>query len=269
LRSIEESISRRLEDAAFSLGGSIDEVESDVRAMAANPQRVMETDAYPSLTTSDVNIGTVSALVDDKGDLFGVIGIDVTLVSLTDYIVSFSISPSGETILIGKNGVVLASQDKQMRGVDLGTYSPELKETLPKADQGPVPVRLRGEGYFVFSRTLARPDWTIVALVPLRDIAAQTRAPVLMTISGLVIGPLRRFTEETDRVAETSNLDRRIEIHSNDEIGVLARSYNQMIDSHRQSQESLERKESDLRDCRDHLEELVMQRTTELQQANG
>ena len=47
----------------------------------SNPGKVMRTDAYPSLTTSDVNIGIVQALVDKEGTVYGVVGADVTLVN--------------------------------------------------------------------------------------------------------------------------------------------------------------------------------------------
>lgn len=45
----------------------------------AHPDRVVMTDAYPSLTTDDVNIGFERALVDGRGTFYGVVGIDVTL----------------------------------------------------------------------------------------------------------------------------------------------------------------------------------------------
>jgi PAS domain S-box-containing protein len=252
----------------------------------ANPSKVIETEAYPSLTTNDVNIGIVKALVDDAGSCFGVVGVDVTLVNLTDYILNLSISPSGKLILIDRNGIVLASREKGMRSTDIERYSPELKGVLSKTDEGVAALSFMGEKHFAFFRPPTRQGWRITVLIPSTEIGARIRAPVLMTISGLAIGwfllgtlvliglnvvvirPLKRFTEETSHVARTSNLDRRIEIHSHDEIGVLAGSYNQMIDSLRLTQESLEKKESDLREYGDHLEELVEQRTADLQDTN-
>lgn len=371
LESIEQNLSKQLQDAAFSLSSFFDEVESDLSALAsneivrtrddhdftsfleadeltfqyryqetekkiidifntyrlthryvnsvymgrengsfvrshererptrydprerpwyilakANPNKVMETDAYPSLTTSDVNIGIVKALVDDKGDCYGVVGIDVTLVNLTDYILNSSISPSGKLILIDKDGIVLASQDKEMRSTNIEHYSPELKEVLSTANQGVAALSFMGEKHFVFFRAPSQQGWRIIVLIPSREIGAQIRAPVLTMISGLAVGwlllgtlvligldllvirPLKRFTEVTSHIARTSNLERRIEVRSLDEIGVLAKSYNEMIDSLRQTQESLEKKEGVLREYRDHLEELVKQRTAELQDMN-
>ncbi len=47
------------------------------------PERVMRTIPYKSVTTDDVNIGLVKALVDKHGMVFGVVGADITLRNLT------------------------------------------------------------------------------------------------------------------------------------------------------------------------------------------
>ena len=83
-----------------------------------------------------------------------------------------------------------------------------------------------------------------------------------------MVRPLHKFVRETNYIAETSNLERRIEIHSGDEIGLLAKSYNEMIGALSKTQKSLEATGKELRDHRDHLEELVKERTMRLQEVN-
>ena len=83
-----------------------------------------------------------------------------------------------------------------------------------------------------------------------------------------MVRPLHKFVDETNYIAETSNLERRIEIHSGDEIGLLAKSYNEMIGALYKTQKSLEATGKELRDHRDHLEELVKERTMRLQEVN-
>jgi PAS domain S-box-containing protein len=252
-----------------------------------NPHGVIETDAYPSLTTNDVNIGFVKALVDGSGKFFGVVGVDVTLVNLTDYLLNFNTNPAGEIILIDGNGIVLASQDKEMRSMSIYKYSPEIETILSKTSDGAASLHFKNETCFAFFLTSPQQGWRIAALIPSKNIRMQIISPILVMILGLVVGlillvgltlvelnvlvirPLNRFTEETNHIARTSNLDRRIEIHSHDEIGILAEYYNKMIDSLSQTQESLLKKESDLTKYRDHLEELVKHRTAELQDTNA
>jgi len=45
---------------------------------AENPGQVMRTEPYQSVTTSDVNLGIVTALLDENAQVYGVIGADIT-----------------------------------------------------------------------------------------------------------------------------------------------------------------------------------------------
>jgi signal transduction histidine kinase len=252
-----------------------------------NPGNTMITDAYPSLTTSDINIGIVKALVDEKGLFYGVVGADITLNSLTDYIGNFKISPVGKIFLTDRNGVILAGEDKKMLFKKISAHSPELFKLLMENRQGVSSIDIRSQKNYVYYRTSTQQNWRIAVLIPAKNIENEIRGPVIIMVVGLSIGlllltvvtiiglnvfvvrPLHRFVRETNYIAETSNLERRIEIRSGDEIGLLAKSYNEMISALQKTQQSLEATGKELRDHRDHLEELVRERTMRLQEVNG
>jgi signal transduction histidine kinase len=251
-----------------------------------NPRDVMITDAYPSVTTPDVNIGIVKALVDENGLFYGVVGIDITLNNLTDYISNFKISPVGKIFLTDSKGVVLASEDKKMRFKKISDNSPDLFKLLMENRQGVASLEIQRKRNYVYYRTSTQQNWKIAVLIPAKNIENQIRGPVIITVVGLSIGlllltvitliglnifvvrPLHKFVGETNYIAETSNLERRIEIHSRDEIGLLAKSYNEMISALYKTQNSLEATGKELRVHRDHLEELVKERTMRLQEVN-
>jgi len=223
-----------------------------------NPWKVMKTDAYPSLTTPDVNIGIVRALIDADGEFYGVVGIDVTLVNLTNYIEHFNTSSLGKILLTDGNGLILAGLPEDMLFKNVREYSPDLPGIFTKPEPWFAPVTIRDKEYYVFCINSTEQGWKIAALIPSQTIEQQIMGQIVMTGSGLLIGlallsiltliglrayvvrPLQRFTDETDYIARTSNLDRRIDIVSHDEIGSLAHSYNQMMDT-------LSRTEADLR----------------------
>jgi len=252
----------------------------------SNPGAVMKTDAYPSLTTSDVNIGFVKALVDKQGVFFGVVGVDVTLVKLTDYIANIQINPAGRIILVDGKGVVLAGLGKDLLFKDVHTHSAELATALKETGEAPREVNIRDEKFYVFSRKFARQGWTIAALIPAENIEKEIMDQIFVMISGLVIGllllssftliglkmyvvrPLQRFIAETDHIARTADLERRIDIDTRDEIGLLATSYNQMLQNLRATYQALKDTERDLIQHRDHLEELMRERTASLEEAN-
>ena len=245
----------------------------------SHPTMVMETEAYPSLTTNDVNIGIVKALITDNDSVYGVIGMDVTLVDLTNYILDYRISASGIVVLLDADGTIVAGKDPLMRARHLREFFPEVDSTLALY-QGRPSGRFRAGASFAFFQQISHLDWKVVALIPDKDIVAEVSFPVtlavLMLLAGLllcgvltlvglrllVVGPLGKLTEATERVTTTSTLGPRIVIRSRDEIGSLADSFNRML-------ESLARKEGDLGQYRDHLEELVSRRTAELQEANS
>ena len=212
-----------------------------------NPGKVMETEAYPSLTTSDINIGVVKALVDKNGIFYGVVGADVTLVNLTNYILNFKTNPHGRIIIADRNGVALAGLSKDMLFKNIKIYSPDFMKIFTHSVQGFAYVNINNEKNYVFFINSTELNWKIAVLIPSENIEKIIIAQIVMTFSGLAIGlillsiftligldiyvvrPLKKFIDETDYIATTSDLERSIDIKSKDEIGLLANSYNQMI----------------------------------------
>ena len=85
-----------------------------------HPDSVMRTVPYKSVTTDDINIGTVKALVDDQNTVFGVVGIDITLRGLTTVVSQIKIRKDSYIFLIDEQGIVLSHPDpeKQFKRYD-------------------------------------------------------------------------------------------------------------------------------------------------------
>ncbi len=251
-----------------------------------NQGKVVHTDAYSSVTAPDINIGTVKALVDEKGVFYGVVGADVTLDVISRYIANFRVSPAGRIFLTDGTGVVLASEDKTMHFKNIRSYSPELHRLLAGNGHGTASLEIRGGRYYACYQTSFAQNWKIAILIAKENIDKEIVGSVIITVVGFSLGllvlsaimliglhyvivkPLHRFIGETNYVKATSNLDRRIEIHSRDEIGQLAASFNEMIGALDHTHRSLEAAGEELRTHRDHLEELVKERTLRLAEAN-
>ena len=251
-----------------------------------NPGKVMKTDAYPSLTTSDVNIGFVRALIDRNSTFYGVLGVDVTLVKLTSYISMFMTNPQGKLVLFDGNGVILAGLSEGMLFKNIKDYSPDLPKIFIQPMQKSASVNIQNIKHYVFFINATELDWKIAVLIPSENIEKIIIAQIGMTFLGLAIGmillsiltligldiyvvrPLKKFIDETDHISRTSDLERSIDIKSKDEIGLLANSYNQMIRTLRLTYKSLKDTEVDLIEHRDHLETMVKDRTAQLEGAN-
>jgi two-component system NtrC family sensor kinase len=227
----------------------------------AHPERVMRTEPYQSVTADDVNIGTVKALVDERNQIFGVVGIDVTLRNLTDYITGIKIGTNGYILVLDEHDVVLAHQDKTLL---FKTYQP---------------AEMNAVSQHLFQYTSPRLAWKICAVVPQEEIDRETSqfarriistlAAAFMLLSVLttigvrhfIVHPIQILQHSTEQIIRTGRLDHLVPIVSQDEIGRLAASFNAML-------LELKIRADALRHAHDELEQRVIERTAELATAN-
>jgi len=182
--------------------------------------------------------------------------------------------------------VVLAGLSKDMLFKNVNNYSADLLKILEQPKQGFVSVTIQDKKNYVFTLRSTEQDWRIAVLIPSENIEKQLINQIVLTISGMaialillsiltliglniyVVRPLKKLIDETDYIAQTSNLERFIDITSQDEIGLLANSYNQMMNTLRLTYKSLKDTQADLIEHRDHLETQVKERTSWLEEAN-
>lgn len=80
--------------------------------------------------------------------------------------------------------------------------------------------------------------------------------------------PINALTAAARQVAERGDYSLRVEQDSADELGVLANTFNKMLDQIHQTTSQLTRSEQELIGHRNHLEELVAKRTADLEIVN-
>jgi two-component system sensor histidine kinase/response regulator len=249
-----------------------------------NPDKVMRTPPYTSVTSPDVNIGTVKALVDEKGSVYGVVGIDVTLTNLTNYIENVKVGHKGYMVLLDKEGTFLASSDRALRALTIDALFKDDLEAFFTEARGFVTVTKKSEKLYLFFYTSPELGWKLGMIVPVEEIHSEVEKSVnriilalfvslallsVLTVAGMqrfVIKPIKKLNDATRVIAQTGDLSYQIEIQSKDEVGSLAQSFNEMIASIDQAKSALKQSESELKKHRDHLEELVAERTAELEE---
>jgi signal transduction histidine kinase len=246
-----------------------------------HPGQVSVTDPYKAVTTDDVNIGIVTPVLDQNGTMIGVVGADITLVNLTSYIATVGSVEGGEMILVDRQGTILASRDSSL------LYS-NISHIL--GDQTPAFLTSK-EGVLVLNGTYliyyTSPDlgWKIGTFVPFSTIEQEINDSIqrillfvllalvllsVITLIGLnltVIRPLTSLTEVSRNIAETGDLDQTIGTEGAGEIGSLARSFKAMVGKIHTEEEGRRQALRELEAYRDHLEDLVAERTRELEQA--
>ncbi|MBN2352184.1 MAG: PAS domain S-box protein [Spirochaetales bacterium] len=253
------------------------------RLAAAHPGNTVKTEAYASLTAPDVNIGVARALVDDEGAVFGVVGADVTLRALTDYIGTFTTDPRGTILLLNGAGAIMAGGPPAWRLKNISEYLSDLPTGFPESgpEASPVVVHV-GDNYVFYHASLVQ-NWKLLVLIPAANIETPIFARVIPTVAVLpagfillslltvlwlnrwVLNPLEKLAGEAEYISRTSDLTRRIGGASHDEIDDLAGSFNTMMDSLARADIDLRRSE---KEHQERLEAEVKERTAELVEAN-
>ncbi len=247
-----------------------------------NAGKIMRIPPFRSVTTPDVNIGFVKALVDDEQNPYGVLGIYITLTDLMNQIAEIEMDYNAFISLVDEHGTILVSRDKSFMFKNLEAYDPKLNQAIFDAEEGFSIFGKDSESQYAFFYTSPTMQWKLAVIVPVAKIDEVIRNFVtkiliglaagllllsVLTLFGLgrfVIKPLTKLVGGVDHITRTGDLEQQIDIRSSDEIGNLATSFNEMTSTLHESETALKKSEKELRKHRDHLEELVEERTVEL-----
>ena len=211
-----------------------------------HPGRVMLTRPYAAVTTADVNIGVVTALTEPGGGVFGVVGMDITLETLTGYAEQVSVGQEGYLLLLDQEGTILASRDQGMIFQHIEVVCRDDVDPLFINKKGALIFTREGQRHYLVYRESEHLGWKISFVIPTREINREVLQFVgailgillvsLAVLSGFtllglrqfVVKPLRTLDSATRVIARTGDLDISLDISSSDEIGSLARSFQQM-----------------------------------------
>ena len=242
-----------------------------------------------------IRLGTtaVQPVYDDTGAFLGVLGTDIVLSQLSDFLSSLEIGQSGQTFIMERGGLLVGSstidqpftvQDDEARRIKASESTDVLirstvhylAEYFGHISQIDAPVQ------FDFTQNRQRQfvqvlpfqdgrgiDWLIVVVVPEADFMAQINANTRITV-WLCLGALglaivlgfftaRWIARPILRLSKASQamsigkLDQKVDVEGVEELEVLAQSFNQMA--------------GQLKASFSELESRVEERTAELKQA--
>lgn len=156
------------------------------REAALRPGHVIQTSPYESVTTTDTNIGTVLALSDSRGEVYAVIGMDVTLEYLQQHFSLMQLPFNGWLELWDRDGLVRISDypERLMKPGDGGdfSFSPGKHQTAIESNTA----------LFRYRMTLENPPGQLVAYVTRPAVNAAVQGQfrgrfLLLTLELLVV----------------------------------------------------------------------------------
>ncbi len=220
----------------------------------ANPGTPFLTKAYKS-ATGDAVVSLLQT-VSKEGKVIGVGGFDISLKNLTDFVQSIKIGKTGYVMLIQNGGMILADPGHS------DTNFKTLQETkipgfskLKKLVSGSIELELNGTTYIALMVTAKSLDWSLVGLIQKSEVMSKVygllSAMVIVGIILVVISavgaffmarsislPIIQTTSMIDEIAK-GDLTKRLNIQTKDELGELAKGFNQFIGNLQEIMEEL------------------------------
>ncbi|MEG3908059.1 ATP-binding protein [Microcoleus sp. w2-18bC1] len=239
-------------------------------------------------------------IYDTNNRLLGMVGVDIHLLKLSDFLRNIDVSSSGQVFIMERNGLLIANSAKEqpfttvkdeirrLKAID--SPNPIVQGIAKQIQQrfkgfqsisGDTDLRLnfQGELYYVQLtpwRDQYGLDWLVVVTVPesefMAQIDANTRTTILLCLAALGVacgmgvltsGWIARPILRLNRASEaitSGNFDQAVEDSRIQELNALANSFNQMARQLRESFTALEKSNAE-------LEDRVEYRTGELKNA--
>lgn len=243
-----------------------------------NTEKSILTNPYTAPSGYEFYLTAAHAVLDDKGDVMGVLGIDLNINNLSRYLINVRsnepgifgmvqdntmIQISGKNITLTEVDMLLLDQLNYIKSNGLQYYS-----TL-----------INGEETILVSQRDASLDWDYFISVPKSVIDDQVQqtiitiivpvilyfalfiAIVIYFVEKFILDPIVNLKDTASAITETGNLEMTIKGYSHDEIGVLADSFNQMIFELKKNKQTLEeqidKRTRELREQQLFLESLI------------
>lgn len=187
----------------------------------------------------------------------GVVGGDLSIASLVDGVNRMKLPANGYAIMMHKDGTVIAYKDQAKTMKPIGDIDNELNRNLPEQSRASgtlLPMYFENEGRdkLVWSVDIPNTDWELVLVLDKETLEAPLTSLLLTQLGlsalvlllsvlaiswlvGMLLGPLSRVSQALARIADgNGDLTQRISVDTQDEVGVLADSFNRFVGSQHQ-----------------------------------
>ena len=235
---------------------SIDRTGYDPRSRPWYQQAMRE--RGPILTKPYVDIAyNILVVTMAQPTLQGVVGGDLSIDSLVDSVNRMKLPANGYAIMMHRDGTVIAYKDPGKTMRPIGDIDSELNRGLAELSRKtgtllPVYFESEGKEKLVWAEEIPNTDWELIFILDKATLEAPLSALLLtqLGLSALVLflsviaiswllsmllGPLNRVSVALAKIADgNGDLTQRIEVDTQDEVGVLADSFNRFVGSQHQ-----------------------------------
>ncbi|MEB3119788.1 MAG: EAL domain-containing protein [Snowella sp.] len=247
---------------------------------AIKAQEATWTPIYLWFDSSRIALDTVLPVYDVQGKKLGVLDTPITLSNISDFLSQLKISPSGKSFILDGTGEIIASSefelDSQIKNPSLKTLlaahgkDSTIRETAAYFNQkypnlseikSPFSFAFEGQNQRNFVRVIpfrdrGGIDWLIGVVIPEKDfmeiVWANNRLTLIVSMIALFVAigvgiftarwitdPILKINQASKAIA-AGELDQKVDLYYNNEIGDLANSFNLMAAKLKQVFQELE-----------------------------
>ena len=208
---------------------------------AVTENKVWITEPYVDTISGGVVI-TISAPVNVDGSVIGLTAVDIAIDKLTTMVDEYELGDTGHFSLLTNNNTIVAHKDKDtlLKSIEEIELSDNIVQSIKNRDSNVTEYTYNNENYYGNCVKIGDTGWQVLSSLPSSELTSDTNrliltiviifiillASMLMTIFAVVrrvTRPIRKITDITNKLA-AGELDVNIDINSNDEIGILAKS---------------------------------------------
>ncbi|WP_459195484.1 sensor domain-containing diguanylate cyclase [Wukongibacter baidiensis] len=261
------------------------------------------TEVYSGAQEPVLGISASYPLITESGEKIGVFGTDVLLSQMSNFLQNMEISDNGVVCLVDSEGLMIASSTdeepfKYKDGSQSRLSAEESSNAIiregyrllvdHKTEKGPKNLRgnasIIGDNYYFDISTYSYNDkinWYLLIAAPRKDFLGDIEVlfsnfsmtflvVILFTlilgiyISRWILKPIKSLNDRVNQV-KNENWGVQIETDRNDELGQLTRSFNEMSAKIKVYLTMLNKKQEELEFLNTNLEEIVEERTKELE----
>ncbi len=184
----------------------------------------------------------------------GVVAGDVSIASIVDSVNSMTLPANGYAIMMHEDGTVIAYKDSNKLMGKITNIEAQLNNEIIRASSKTgelIPVFFESEGRdkLIWGEKIPNTDWELVFVLdkktleaPLVNLIITQLGLVALTLTismlaiswllSLLLGPLVNVSQALSRIADgNGDLTQRITVDTQDEVGVLANSFNRFVSS--------------------------------------
>lgn len=211
---------------------------------AVKAGKTIWTEPYIDVGTGKVTITLARPVKSSKGEFTGVVGVDISLDSLSDFISNTKLGTNGYFVLADDKGIAYAHPDKSQIGKPIAVQ--KIADAVMKNKSGSVDYEYNGVKKFCVFTSNEKIGWNIIGMMSYSEIDGYLLsiikgiliAGVIIAILAVIIGiftsrpitsALARLVEDMKKIGN-GDLTVRSSIKSNDEIGTLASTLNIMAE---------------------------------------